>query len=227
MYNIYFNNKSTTDFYLITKDIGRRKRANEQIDQYPVPYRNGDLIIHSNKYNSYTRPMLFTATEPLALPAIYEWLDGSGELRTDLDKGGFFLTSVIGEIDQQPDGPILNELAVEFLVEPFFYLDSGTQKVELTGTTTLINRGTIESEPLITIYGSGDVDFNVNSQIVTVLGIVESITMDTKNLVCYRGNENEGRKMNGEYIRLDKGANAISWTGNITKIEIVPRWCER
>jgi len=36
LYNIYFNNKSTADFYLITKDIGRRKRANEQIDQYPV-----------------------------------------------------------------------------------------------------------------------------------------------------------------------------------------------
>ena len=227
MHNVYFKDESTHNFPLVAKDIGRRKRANEQVDRYTVPYRNGELVIHSGKYDSYERPMLFTLTNLETLSDIYEWLEGYGELRTDMDEGGYFNASVLGEINLTPDGPVLNELAVNFLVEPFFYLDSGNELIELTGLTELQNEGNVESEPVITVYGVGDVDLTVNSQSVLLRGIEESITMDTKLSMCYKSNTNQGRKMKGDYIRLEKGNNTISWNGNVTKVEIIPRWCER
>lgn len=227
MHNVYFKNISSDEFGLVTKDIGRRKRANEQIDRYSVPYRNGELVVHSGKYDSYIRPMLFTVTDPSALPYIYDWLDGYGELRTDKDDGGFFLASVVGEIDHTADGPVLNELAIEFLVEPFFYLNGGDQPIELNAPADVYNKGTLASEPVITVYGAGDVDLTVNSQSVLLEGIVDVITMDTKNKLCYKNDENLGKQMKGQYIQLDKGVNTISWNGDVTKIEIIPRWCER
>lgn len=227
MHNVYFKDKSTHDFKLVTKEIGRRKKAKEQVERFPVPYRNGDLIIHSNRYESYNRQMEFTSLEPLEIASILEWLDGYGKLKTDMDEGGFFLASVIDEVEQFSNGPMLNDLKVDFSVDPFFYLDSGDYMIPITAPTTLLNLGTIESEPLITIYGSGDVRLNVNSQFVSLQGIEQSLTMDTRNKVCYRDTLNMGKKMTGEYIRMDKGKNSISWTGNVTKIEILPRWCER
>lgn len=227
LHNVHFKDKSTDDFKLVTKSIGRRKKSKEQIERFPVPFRNGDLIIHSRRYESYEREMEFTSMEPLELSSIYEWLDGYGKLRTDMDEGGFFLASVVDEVDRYPNGPVLNDLKVKFSVDPFFYLDSGDYLITISEPTTLINLGTMESEPLITIYGSGDVRLNVNSQFIDLQGIEQSLTMDSKNKVCYRDTLNMGKKMTGEYIRMDKGSNTISWTGNVTKIEIKPRWCEQ
>lgn len=227
MHNVYFKGKSTDEFGLITKDIGRRNKSKEQIERIPIPYRSGDLVIHSGSYESYSRQMVFTVMDNHLLPEIFEWLDGYGELRTDIDEGGFFLASVDEEVEQSPNGPALNDLSISFLVEPFFYLNSGKRVIELKTPKTLLNAGTTESDPIITIYGSGDIKLNVNSQFVSLKGVENSITMDSKNKMCYRDTLNMGKKMIGKYIRFNKGTNAISWTGNVTKVEIIPRWCER
>ena len=121
----------------------------------------------------------------------------------------------------------IDTFSVEFSVEPFFYLDSG--EIMITGTTafSLINPGNIYSQPLITVYGSGDITLNINSQFVQLTGVETSITMDSKLALCYRDTLNMGAKMTGEYILMDTGTNNIEWTGSVTKIEITPRWREK
>lgn len=227
MHNVYFKNKSTHDFNLVTKSIGRRKRAQEKVERESIPYRNGDLVTHTGFYENYIRQMEFSSVEPLELKDIYEWLDGYGKMRTDLDKNGFFLASVDNLIENDSDGPVIDTLTIDFNVEPFFYLNSGDDLLTFTSKPTLLNVGTVESEPLITIYGSGNIRLNVNSQFVDLKNVSGSITMDTKNKVCYRDTLNMGRNMVGEFIIFNKGKNTINWTGNVTKIEILPRWCER
>ena len=227
MYNVFFKDKSTHDFPLLVTDVGRRQKAAEQIEQFEVPYRNGALTIRSDRYDSYPREMRMVCTDKDAIGGINEWLDGHGVLRTDLDKDGFFIADVVSGLEYENYLRDIDAFSVEFLIEPFFYLDSG--EIMITGTTafSLINPGNIYSQPLITVYGSGDITLNINSKFVQLTGVETSITMDSKLALCYRDTLNMGAKMTGEYILMDTGTNNIEWTGSVTKIEITPRWREK
>lgn len=227
MYNVFFKDKSTHDFPLKVTDVGRRQKAAEQIEQFEVPYRNGSLTIRSDRYESYSRKMEMVCTDKDAIGGINEWLDGHGILRTDLDRGGFFVADVVSGLEYENYLRDIDTFGVEFLIEPFFYLDSGEIMITSTAASSLVNPGNIYSQPLITVYGSGDITLNINSQFVQLTGVESSITMDSKLTSCYRDTLNMGAKMTGEYILMDKGTNNIEWTGSVTKIEITPRWREK
>lgn len=227
MLDVYFKGKTSDEFDLVVNDIGRRKKAEEKVERTPIPMSSGDLVTHTGEYESYERQMIFVSRDNQQLSDIYEWLDGYGILRTGHDEGGFFYASVIGGVDRTPIGPLLNELIVTFLVEPFFYLDSGATTFELTEPSTLHNLGSLESQPFVKVYGDGDIQLEVNSQVVQLKDVQESITMDTKLKMCYRDTLNMGRKMIGQYIEFEKGSNVIRWSGNVDKVEIIPRWCDK
>ena len=227
MYNVFFKDKSTHDFPLLVTEVGRRQKAAEQIERFEVPYRNGALTIRSDRYESYPREMRMVCTDKDAIGGINEWLDGHGVLRTDLDRGGFFIADVVSGLEYENYLRDIDAFSVEFLIEPFFYLDSGEIMITSTAAFSLINPGNIYSQPLITVYGSGDITLNINSQFVQLTGVETSITMDSKLALCYRDTLNMGAKMTGEYILMDTGTNNIEWTGSVTKIEITPRWREK
>jgi len=227
MYNVFFKDKSTHDFPLLVTDVGRRQKAAEQIERFEVPYRNGALTIRSDRYESYPREMRMVCTDKDAIGGINEWLDGHGILRTDLDNGGFFVADVVSGLEYENYLRDIDTFGVEFLIEPFFYLDSGEIMITSTAAFSLINPGNIYSQPLITVYGSGYITLNINSQFVQLTGVETSITMDSKLALCYRDTLNMGAKMTGEYILMDTGTNNIEWTGSVTKIEITPRWREK
>ena len=227
MYNVFFKDKSTRDFPLLVTDVGRRQKAAEQIERFEVPYRNGALTIRSDRYESYPREMRMVCTDKDAIGGINEWLDGHGVLRTDLDKDGFFIADVVSGLEYENYLRDIDAFSAEFLIEPFFYLDSGEIMITSTAAFSLINPGNIYSQPLITVYGSGDITLNINSQFVQLTGVESSITMDSNLVSCYRDTLNMGSKMTGEYILMDKGTNNIAWTGSVTKIEITPRWREK
>ena len=227
MYNVFFKDKSTHDFPLLVTEVGRRQKAAEQIERFEVPYRNGALTIRSDRYESYPREMRMVCTDKYAIGGINEWLDGHGVLRTDLDKDGFFIADVVSGLEYENYLRDIDAFSVEFLIEPFFYLDSGEIMITSTAAFSLINPGNIYSQPLITVYGSGDITLNINSQFVQLTGVETSITMDSKLALCYRDTLNMGAKMIGEYILMDTGTNNIEWTGSVTKIEITPRWREK
>lgn len=227
MYNVFFKDKSTHDFPLLVTEVGRRQKAAEQIERFEVPYRNGALTIRSDRYESYPREMRMVCTDKDAIGGINEWLDGHGVLRTDLDRGGFFIADVVSGLEYENYLRDIDAFSVEFLIDPFFYLDSGEIMITSTAAFSLINPGNIYSQPLITVYGSGDITLNINSQFVQLTGVETSITMDSKLALCYRDTLNMGAKMTGEYILMDTGTNNIEWTGSVTKIEITPRWREK
>lgn len=224
MHNVYFKDKSTHDFPLVTKEIGRRQRSEEQVDVINVPYRNGPLIIHTGKYRGYERSMVFTLMDDDYLSDILAWLNGRGKLHTDLEPLGYCRASILSEIAVEPLSPTLNTLSFTFTVDPFFYLYDGDVVQTLTEASALFNPGTHYSEPLITVYGSGDIILNVNSDFVMLEDITDEVTMDTELKQCYRDTQNMGKQMTGKYLTLREGMNNISWEGNVTKIEITPRW---
>ncbi len=122
---------------------------------------------------------------------------------------------------------------VTFHVQPFKYSNIETALSYMIDQQTSIkvfNSGNYKSNPKLTIYGVGTIVLAVNgSNILTInLGTEGNITIDTENLEAYKGTTLKNRLVSGNYDKfsLEKGENTISWTGNVTRIDIenYSRW---
>ena len=95
----------------------------------------------------------------------------------------------------------------------------------LTASTSLLNNpGSVYSEPTITVYGSGEITLMVGTQIVELTDIEDSITLNTSLMEAYKGDLSMNSCMSGEFPTLLPGSNVISWTGNVTKVVVLPNW---
>ena len=64
----------------------------------------------------------------------------------------------------------------------------------------------------------------VGTVIVELEGITGSITLDSELQEAYSGTTSMNSAMSGEFPILKPGVNAISWSGEVSKVEIQPRW---
>ena len=92
--------------------------------------------------------------------------------------------------------------------------------------TELQNPGTVSSEPILRIYGSGVVDLLVNDQMLEV--VIRSgeshITLNTELKEAYCSRNSRNSNMTGEFPLLEPGRNTISWSGDVDHIVITPNW---
>lgn len=223
---MWFKDKCNEDFEVVTVKLGRRQRAEEQIDTYDVPYRNSALTIHSGTYKPYTRTMELLPMNRNRTGEINKWLSGRGKLRTELEPDGYFIASVITGLPYEEFLKDFDSFQVGFKVDPFFYLDMGDEKINIVSATSILNLGNVYSEPIIKVYGTGDISLNINSNFINLNDISDYVVIDSELKLCYRDTVNMGAYMDGDYATFQEGQNNITWTGNVTKIEITPKWRE-
>ena len=114
--------------------------------------------------------------------------------------------------------------AVNFRCFPFWYKD-GVDDITVTASgTTIINPGSVYSEPVLTVMGSGDIVLTVGATIVELTGIAENIVLDCELKEAYKGTTLMNEHMSGDFPILVPGLNAISWTGNVTRVVVKPNW---
>ena len=121
----------------------------------------------------------------------------------------------------------------------WFYITSGTAmdftlNVEVLdddlSSFTVFNRGNTISRPTVTIYGTGTINLSINGAELFVLNMdnADFITLDGGQMNAYQGEILMNRSVAGDYnnLVLNVGTNTISWTGNVTQIEVekVSRW---
>lgn len=117
---------------------------------------------------------------------------------------------------------------LNFRLQPY-KRSKNSSKQTLANGATLVNNYSRESKPLIRIEGSGDIDIKNNGIDWLKLRSIDTfITIDSELGQVYRGNRPQYSKVidlgENQFPLLEKGFNTISWTGNITKLEILPRW---
>ena len=93
-----------------------------------------------------------------------------------------------------------------------------------SGTLTITNPGSVPSEPIITLTGSGEITLMIGMQIIELSEIDGSITIDSELQEAYYESTSMNSKMSGDFPLLMPGSNAISWSGNVTAISIQPNW---
>ena len=88
----------------------------------------------------------------------------------------------------------------------------------------IVNRGNVESRPVMTIHGTGTVKLSINDvELFTLtMGTAGYITIDSEQMEAYKGDTLMNRSVSGDYDKLvlRQGTNKVSWTGNVSKVVI-------
>ena len=155
---------------------------------------------------------------------IIRMLKGAGKLmfEGERDKYCNATASSISYTEKVKDE--IYELAFSFQCDPYWYFYEGENIINITNGMTLINDNEIYSEPLIKIYGTGDITFAINNQGLELKAIAECIELDSSIQECYYQGSNLNSKMIGDFPILEVGENKIGWNGEVAKVEILPRW---
>ena len=200
----------------------------ERTTQTNVPGRPGSLTTLEGR--DVYDDLLLTATcfisDPTQIPAIAAWLKGAGTVVYPNRPGGHYKARIANQI---PFERILRgnphcSFAVNFRCFPFWY-KNGVDDITVTASgTTVTNPGSVYSEPILTVTGSGDITLMVGTTIVELTSITDSIVIDCALKEAYKGTTLMNEHMSGDFPILVPGLNAISWTGNVTRIVVKPRW---
>src|SRR3712207_4759907 len=86
--------------------------------------------------------------------------------------------------------------------------------------STIYNEGTFQSKPVIKVYGSGDIKLKINDDEVTMKKVEEYVTIDSVLKDCYKDDELKNGDMIGEFPVLKIGENVVSFSGNVSKVEV-------
>lgn len=199
-----------------------------------VPGRNGDAILYVGAFNSVEREyeISFIADIPFAerAAAIARWLfssSGYARLSDDYDPTVYRLayckrTPSIESLYQEA-----GRGSVTFVCRPERFLTSGESAVTFTASGSLLNPTGMAAMPILTVYGTEAGTVTIGNMTINVVGIPDgSLTIDCETENAYYGSTNRNGSISAQsgFPVLDAGETSISWTGDITKIEITPRW---
>lgn len=158
-----------------------------------------------------------------AARAIKGWLNGEGNLSFSEDPEVFYKAKVVNHFDISYLIRNYGEFVVLMDLEPFSY-KLGVQDLMLVEGGTIHNTGSFESQPVITVYGSGNITLNINEKPISLTGISGSITIDSVIQDAYSGSNNFNNQMSGDFPVFKVGANTISWSGSVSYVVVKPNW---
>lgn len=200
----------------------------ERVSFTDVPGRSGSLTTREGDdvYSDMTLTATCFISDTSRLNEIAAWLKGSGTVTFANRQGGFYYGRIVNQIpfDIVMRGKPNRTFAVNFRVKPFFYLNGGGTTTLTESPQFLMNPGCVYSEPVITVYGTGDITLMIGSTITELNSISGSITLDTPAMEAYSGLTSMNSSMSGEFPTLVPGYNAITWSGNVTQIVVQPNW---
>lgn len=232
MLSFNFGSKNSYDDFgiLISKrpSIPSPKR---RVNTINIPGRDSNLIFDEKTYDDITLTVECSVKdkENLAnkIDGIKAWLfeTGQGDLIFSFQDDRKYIAQVVNSIDFKQIYKYFSQFPIIFNCRPFKYAVENTMVNIIQTGAKISNIGTIESEPIISVYGSGDIIFKINEQQISLKGISNKIIINSVIQDCYddEGNNLNG-KMSGEFLKLKSGENIIEWSGNVTKTEIIPNW---
>ena len=201
----------------------------ERSKQITIPGRPGSLttVEGDDVYDDLTLTATCWVRDPALIPSITAWLKGGGMVTFANRPGGFYHARISNQIPFEKilRGNPHRSFAVNFRCSPPFWYVSNPDEVTISnGSAVVVNPGSVYSEPIIHVYGSGDATLIINDTFVELEGIEDSITLNSVIQEAYQGETLLNEKMEGEFPVLKPGNNLISYTGDVSRIVIAPNW---
>lgn len=208
----------------ITKPKMRAKL--EEIDG-----KSGDIITELG-YSAYDKDVLIGLYGDYDIDQVIQYFNSSGQVVFSNEPDKYYNYNILAQIDFERLIRF-RTATVKFHVQPFkFSQEDNSKTFNITNQTSIqiSNSGNIYSKPVLTIKGTGNIGIYLNGvQIFAIaLGSLNQIIIDTNNMNAYLGSTLLNRIVVGDYnnFKLNVGSNQITWSGDITQIQIdnYSRW---
>lgn len=213
--------------------------AEKETESINVPGRSGDLIIDSGRYKNVTVPYkcailpendnnlrdeAISALRLLAPTATYKRLENT------YHPNYYRMGRIANQISIDSIVEQAGKFTVDFDCKPQRFLKSGEHAIALASAAVLRNPTGFPALPRITVYGTGAGELTVGGVTVQIKAldghiILDSDTQNAYHVAASGAQENKNADVYApDFPVLDAGENAVSWSGGITGIAIIPRW---
>lgn len=225
-----FNGKSSRDFGIYISGGQTFNAPERDTESIEIPGRNGNLTISRNRFKNITvsYPAFIRKSFSRNADAAKMWLlgcEGYQRLEDTYQPDYFRMAQFKGPVDF--DMRFLNyagEMTLSFDCKPQRWRKDGQQTTVYTQPTSLYN-DLFPALPLIRVNGTGAGNLYIGAYTVELLSIDEYVMLDSDTQNAYKGTLNKNATISTpEFPVLQPGDNTISWDGNVTSIEITPRW---
>lgn len=211
-----------------------------EVDFLSIPGRDGDLIAGNGRFPNvqvtYSVFILAKTISELAakITAVKAWLySGLNSYHTlsDTYDTDFFRHAVFaGKLDIEDELNRIGIFTISFSCKPFRYDEAGTESITLATGDVLLNPYPFSSKPILRIEGSGKGALTIQSEESNATwnftAIDEYIEVDSEQMNFYKDTEPKNDTVSGDgFPLLYPGENTVSFSGGITAVSVIPRWC--
>jgi len=214
-----YNGRSSAEFslHIEKKDVFSAPEYDAEF--ISIPGRSGDIINPNRRFaNIKVTYTVFLARKNIAALAavlrdIKGWLysepDRYHELTDSYDAEYFRYGVISGNLDIEEQLNKVGSFTVTFNCKPYKYSLAGQETVSADASElTITNPTAFESRGMMI----SDLD--------------EYIEIDSELMNCFKGTVLKNDTVKGaEFPVLKPGVCTINCTGNVTRIEVIPRWC--
>lgn len=220
---LYFNGNRSLNLNLYLEKYPSIPITNEEYEEIQVEGRSGSLIINKGTYPDKKITFTFTILSPqidIDFERIYEWLTEIEDNRLIFGREDrCYKVKKVNFKDIKKQFRTIGEFDVTFLCEPFTQdLEKTVHEITSSGYKIYYN-GNAPGDTLIKVYGTGNIQLTVNSETMQINNVADYVEIDSDLLqVRNKDKTSKDDDTSGDFILLEKGINAISYTGNVTKI---------
>lgn len=236
MNRFIFDGVPSDEFGVIVSGTELFTSPERDVEYLQIPGRNGSLVLDNGRWHDIevVYPCLILDAFRDDFPAFRAWLmnhKGRYTLTDSYDPESFRMAHFVGGL--QPETSIhmtAGRFDVRFNCQPQKRLFSGLTPYTFAAAGVLENPTGYEALPLIEIsisYG-GSGTLTVGGQTVAINNATTTkLMIDSERQDAYAGGVTVNQLLTlttGEFPALVAGRNNVSFTGNISKVKITPRW---
>lgn len=235
--HITYNGVTNTEVGAELVDIDIPSRAGQQAETLTIPGRVSPLLRIYPQRDAYSITVTLRILYKEDLSTVYNWLSGSGKLVFSDTPDRYYNVSACAGISSKRIGAAntIREVKIKLTCAPFAYAIAN-DPVELTSSPAQIQTiGTMYSEPIIELTGTGDVTLTVNGVTLEIKDVSGTVFIDVHTCQVYKleyGAKTSILSSTTGWIEQmvlvpdTEAVNIISWAGNVTAIKITKneRW---
>lgn len=194
--------------------------------------RNGDIIMAQDAFESYTQEYeVYISAEQRLLPRVArmvaDWIyapKGFAKLEDTYDLDTFRMAAYTGNLDIENVMNRFGRVRLEFLCQPQRWYKTGQYPVQIESGTILKNPSAFVAQPLITVTGNGAGQLIVGDRTVDILSLNGEMVLDCETQNATINGENANMNIRAVEFPVLGQSSTVTWSGDITSVEIVPRW---
>ena len=192
---------------------------------------DGD-VINKLGYGAYDKTFEIGLSYNYNVDDVIEYFNTEGKITFSNEPDKYYNFTTLNQIDFEKLIRF-KKAKITIHVQPFKYSNIESTKdytfTESNQSLVVRNNGNIYSKPIITIFGSGAIELSLNGIQVFTISLTGAMVLDTQSQNAYDPSTKAflNRYVTGDFknLYLSVGKNTISWTGNVTQVNI--DYCSR